>query len=86
MRFKEKSLINLVTLICTGLSSIAMAAHGLGVWSLVYGGLLGSLLTMIMLFRVTRWWPKFKVDAGVVRRHGGFGFLTTVNEIVGHFQ
>lgn len=86
MRFRERALVNFVSMIFSGLSCIAMAVSGFGVWSLVVGGLLGSVSSMVLFFRLAHWWPKIRFDAEVVHRYGSFGFLTTVNNLVCHFR
>ena len=43
MRFKPEALSWFVSLVAAGVASIALAALGLGVWSLVYGGLVAGV-------------------------------------------
>ena len=55
--FKSQSLVNLVTAIVAGTSGVIMAYKGLGVWSLVLQNVIASLLRVILLIVVTKWFP-----------------------------
>lgn len=46
--------------IFTSLSSVLMALSGFGIWSLVFPGLVSSLLRTIIVFRLAHWIPRFR--------------------------
>lgn len=65
---------------------VTMASQGLGVWSLVAQPISGSLVTLLMVFRYSAWWPSFlfqweKVKGLVKFSMGmlGVGMLNEVN-------
>lgn len=86
MRFKETSVRGLVVNLSSGLLSVAMAAKGFGVWSLLLGGLLGSLMAYFMVFRLTPIHPRLRLDRQIARQHGGFGIKITLNDLVSYLR
>ena len=82
MRFKASALVATAASIVSGIVSMILAGQGWGVWSLVLGGLLGSLLSAVLLLRVAGWAPRFGIDREIVRRLGGYGFKVSLNSIV----
>lgn len=86
MRFKETSVLEVVTMLVTGVICIGMALLKMGPWSLVLAGIAGALLRVLMLLYITRWIPLIRVDREVARRLGAYGFKATANSIVEHFR
>jgi O-antigen/teichoic acid export membrane protein len=86
MRFKETSIITLSIGLMSGVVSVSMAASGFGVWSLVLGGLLGSLASYLMLFRLTPMHSRLHFDRNIARQHSGFGFKITLNDLVNYIR
>ncbi len=86
MRFKETSLIGLFVSLIVGVVSVLMAVNGFGVWSLVLGGLLGSVVTYILIFRLTPMHIRLHFDRMVARQHSGFGFKIVLNDLVNYLQ
>lgn len=85
MRFKQSALIGLVTGIVTGLASIAMAYRGMGVWSLTLSGILGSLISLLMLDRVTTRRPSLILNMATTRKLGAYGFKVSLNDLASYF-
>jgi O-antigen/teichoic acid export membrane protein len=63
-----------------------MAIGGFGVWSLVLGGLLGSLLNFLLIFRLTPIHCRFKFDHQTAQRHSGFGFKIALNDLISYLR
>jgi len=84
MEFKRRSLIDLVSATISGAASIAMAAAGMGVWSLTLAGLIGAAITPIMLARVTPLRLRLRFDAEASRRHSAYGFKTTASDFLSY--
>lgn len=85
MRFKERSLIGLAAAILTGLASIALALAGAGPWSLILSGILGSLITLVMLDRVSDRRPRLCLDYSVAQRFGTYGIKVSLNDLASYF-
>lgn len=86
MQFKTRSIIGIITALFTGMVSIAMAWGGMGVWSLILSGLIGSLLTIGMLDRATPRRPTLVLDLGIARKFSGYGVKVSLNDIVSYFN
>ncbi len=56
--FKAPSLIGIVSVVFSGIISIIMAYKGFGVWALVTNTVLKSLVTTILLWKISYWKPK----------------------------
>ena len=85
MRFKHISIVRLTVPVFTGIISIGMALSGYGVWSLILGGMVGSVLQILILFFVTRWRPGIRFEFTVARQLGTYGFKVSANSILSYF-
>ena len=86
MRFKDVSIQNFIASVAGGLSSIAMALSGLGVWSLVLGGLVGSIASLLMVVRITPLRARPRFDTAVARTHGSYGIKITLKDLAVYFR
>ncbi|MGL6078365.1 lipopolysaccharide biosynthesis protein [Methyloversatilis discipulorum] len=86
MRFRELSRLGVLTAFIAGCSSVAMAAGGFGVWSLVLSGLLGGTLSALIVSRLTPLRARLLFDATIVRQHSAFGLKMTGNDLVGYLS
>ena len=57
--FKTQAKISLITTIVSGIVGLTLAYTGFGVWSLVLQNLFSTRLRTILLFKVTKWSPKW---------------------------
>lgn len=58
MKFKEMSIITIVTQIITGLVGLYLAYSGRGVWALVFQQLSSCIVRLIMIEIYLKWFPK----------------------------
>lgn len=86
MRFKETSIIGFAANLASGVTSIAMAIGGFGVWSLVLGGLIGSAVSYLLVFRLTPMHSRLRFDRHVARQHSGFGFRIILNDFISYLR
>lgn len=82
MRFKSFSILIFVGLLSGGVASTVMAALGLGAWSLVLGGLVGTAVRTPLTMRAARWYPRLGLDPQAARRLGGFGIRVSIIDLV----
>ncbi|MHB1246464.1 MAG: lipopolysaccharide biosynthesis protein [Sulfuriferula sp.] len=82
MRFKENTFISLFTLLVSSLTSITLAWHGYGVWSLVWGGLAGSIAGMFIVIPVSGWKPGLRLNGPRARELARYGFTASSNDLV----
>jgi PST family polysaccharide transporter len=60
LEFRRRFLPDLIGVVIKGIVSIALALSGAGVWSLVFGTLIGSLARTITKWRMLKWRPRFR--------------------------
>ena len=73
MGFKRLFWVRLVTIAFPGLASIPLAWGGLGYWALVGGTLLGQVVQVMMLWRMSAWRPAWQFRTAVAKEMGRFG-------------
>jgi O-antigen/teichoic acid export membrane protein len=82
MQFKAQTGARILTLLVSSATSIGLAASGWGVWSLVAGGIAGSVTNALALSALSGWRPGLSLHL----RRGGelarYGFLVSVNDVV----
>jgi len=71
--FRQLFWVKLATAFVPGLFSIPMAFFGYGVWALVAGSLVGSLLNLALLWRKSPWRPRLCFDGHIARKLFSFG-------------
>lgn len=86
MRFKDSALVGFVAAMFGGGISIIMAWAGMGVFSLILSGLAGSLLSIILLDRVTPRRPLIIFDFNTARIHSSYGLKSSANELVSYLR
>lgn len=86
MRFRESSIRSLVSNLASGIASILMALGGWGVWSLVLGGLLGSVVGYLMVFQLTPMRARLHYDHQIACQHSSFGFKIILNDLVSYIR
>lgn len=73
LKFKSLAKVQITGAVTTGLLSVVFAFLGFGVWSLVYGALLGGTLAQVALWLQSRWRPKLAFSAYKLRDILSFG-------------
>jgi len=86
MRYKALSVVSVGTITVSSITSIIMAYLGHGVWSLVWGGMVGSLASILMLIPLARWRPGFSFDFRRSKPIARYGLLVSSNGIVDYLQ
>jgi O-antigen/teichoic acid export membrane protein len=79
MRFKRKSIANVVIVLGNGFTTLGFALAGAGVWALVFGNLAGSLIRPVALSMAARHWcrPRFSREGMAEMLH--FGSFVTLS-------
>jgi len=73
MRFKQQAIRGIVLSIATSALTALAAWLGMGVWSLVLGGLVGTMANIIVLRAITPYRPQLQFDKITAKRHSGYG-------------
>lgn len=82
MRSKVTGVIEWCELFSSGVISILMAQFRWGGWSLVFSGLLSSVLLIIPLFYCSGWRPRIAFNHAAARELSRYGAQSTINDLV----
>lgn len=77
LRFKALSIIASTASIAGGVGAITLALLGAGVWSIVAQGIIATLVSIPLMWRTTRWLPRFKFSKHALKDVIGFGVYDT---------
>jgi PST family polysaccharide transporter len=86
MGFQKLFGVKLVTALVPGFFSIPMALKGFGVWALVAGTLIGSILNLVLLWSRSTWRPKWVFSMALARQLFSFGIWVVGESLVGWFM
>lgn len=82
MRYKTRAHVGLIALVISNATNILLAYFGYGVWSLVWGGIIGALANAALLIPLSNWRPGFSLDFKRSRHIARYGMLVTTNDIL----
>ena len=82
MRFKAKAGVGIAALLVSSAVSIAMAYSGYGVWSLIWGGITGAVVSASLLIPLAKWRPRLSLEFRRARDIARYGLLFSINDIV----
>ena len=86
MRFKAQAILRIASLLISSAVSISMAFDGFGVWSLIIGGISGSVASLFVLIPLTGWRPGISLQFRRGEALARYGFLVSLNDIVEYFR
>lgn len=81
--FKYQAIISVASTIISGVIGIYMAYTGYGVWSLIAQQLSRALITTIMFWINSRWYPKFEFSLQSFKNLFAFGWKVMVSSLIG---
>ena len=82
MDFKTPAKISLSCKFTTGIVGIFLAFKGFGVWALVFQGVAGSLLSLVMVWTLSSWRPRARWSNESFRYLFGFGSKLLTSSIL----
>lgn len=82
LNFKLQTIVSLVSLLVTGSLGIFLAYKGYGVWAIVWQGLCGSLLSIVLLWSLTKWHPIFAFSTESFKRFFSFGWKHLCSSLI----
>lgn len=86
LAFKQIMLVELLTAVFAGITSIALALKGFGVWSLIIGGLVGQALALPVLWKMSIWKPRIVFSKRAFSELFAFGAHLTVGGIINYLM
>lgn len=77
LKYKKNFFISGISNVAYGIVGVSMAFGGFGVWSLVWGGIASSLVSLILLWVYSDWRPQWLIRFKETREmfHTGFHFM-----------
>ena len=85
MKFRELSLSRTISESIIFISPIFFALANFGVWSLVWGQMLGELAIMMLLYYHTRWVPRLRFRIWALKDIFSFGFWIFITRYLTYF-
>lgn len=85
MRFKEESMIAMLAGVVHFMIPIPLALLGFGVWSIVWGTLLGEITYVLGFYVYTKWVPRFGIHRAVFKDVFAFGAWMNAYSYVNYF-
>jgi len=82
MRFKRKSIANLVIVLGNGFTTLGFALAGAGVWALVAGSMAGSLIRPVALSIAARHWCRPRFSREGLAEMLNFGKFVTISRVL----
>jgi O-antigen/teichoic acid export membrane protein len=86
IQFKILAIVEITAVLVSGITAIALAAAGFGVWSLVWQQVVLNAVFVILLWSLSRWRPQFFFRWQRVKEFLGFGLNLTGFNFVNYFN
>jgi O-antigen/teichoic acid export membrane protein len=83
--YRRKIIPDMGNTVVKAVVSIGLAVAGYGVWALVFGQLLGSLASVILVWMVSTWRPKLSFNRAIARSLFLFGFSIILGDVLSAF-
>lgn len=80
--YRRKIIPELGGALTKGAVSIGMAYLGYGVWSLVFGQIIGATVSVVLVWMVLPWRPRFTIDRTIAKGLMRFGVSVTAIDIL----
>lgn len=82
MRFKVQMVISIPSLIVGSVVGIVMAFNNYGVWSLVWSGLIQTVVSNIQLWFYSKWRPKNQFEWATLKKHWKYGYKLLLSGVL----
>ena len=82
MNFKTQVIVQIPSVLLSGLLGIVLAYSGFGVWSLVYMNLARVTMAALQLWIISDWRPRLVFDSQKFRTHFRFGYKLTLSGLL----
>jgi len=82
MRFKEMVWVRFLALLISNCTSIGLAYHGFGVWALIIGGMIGSIVSIPLFSMQAKWRPGLSLNVSRAKEIARYGMLVSVTDII----
>jgi len=86
LNFKALAIIEILGIVISGVVAVFLAFLRFGVWSLVWRQIVASIVTVVLLWSVSKWRPKFVFSWKRLSELLGFGLNLTGFNFVNYFN
>ncbi|ALO15605.1 Teichuronic acid biosynthesis protein TuaB [Salinivirga cyanobacteriivorans] len=83
--FKKVAIIDIVSILTNYAVSVTLAFLDYGVWAIVYGSLVMSIVKAILYWVYSGWRPTFYFSISVLKNLFHFGFFAFLNTVLNYF-
>ena len=80
--FKKQMVVNLISTIISGIVATILAIKGFKIWSLVFFQLVTNILSALLFWHYSKWFPKRIFDTQRIRYHYNFGYKLMLSTII----
>ena len=85
MRFRALAGVQIISTVVAGITGLAMAFAGMGVWSLVAQPLCGSLIRVLLFWQVAHWHPSWSIEIKAGKELFGFSAYVLAFNVVNYW-
>lgn len=82
INFKKSSQLQLIATLISGLTALALAYFGFGIWSLVYGLIMDTLIYSVIIWKVSDYKPSLQFSFKALKSLWGFGFRMFLSKLL----
>ncbi len=86
MNFKKLSIVDVASTVSGGIVAVVMAYRGFGAWSLVWQGLVATMITTLFIWMTSRWKPSFKFNINSIKSIMGYSLNLLGAGVVSFFS
>jgi len=86
MRFRRRTVLQLLSLPIGSLASIVLAARGHGPWSLVWGGLISSVTLAVLSVGTYPGFVRFRFREEIFKELGAYSAKLTLNDVTSYLR
>lgn len=82
LNFKTQMQVSLPSVIIGGITGIALAINGYGVWSLVWNGIVQSFISTLLFWYLSKWLPSWHFNVKKFKIHFNYGIKLMFSAII----
>ncbi|MCM1232144.1 MAG: lipopolysaccharide biosynthesis protein [Butyrivibrio sp.] len=82
LEFKKMCIVSVSALVTSGIAGVLIALAGGGVYALTFQSLINSVLGMCLLFLVTKWRPRLKINRVRTKKLWKYGWKLMISNLV----
>ncbi|WP_035716039.1 lipopolysaccharide biosynthesis protein [Christiangramia echinicola] len=85
MKFRTQTLVALPAAVIAGILGIVLAIKDFGVWSLVYSSLVNAIVSCILIWKYSGWYPSLSFNTAKFKKHWDYGYKLGLADLLNRF-